>query len=50
MAFFGCLSGWRSSKKLAGSGVLADIGSHLIHLVRQLAGEIQAVSPWSGGC
>ena len=44
MAFFGRLSGWRSSKKLAGSGVLADIGSHLIHLVQRLAGEIQAVS------
>ena len=49
MAFFGRLSGWRSSKKLAGSGVLADIGSHLIYLVQRLAGEIQAVSALERG-
>lgn len=49
MARAGHLSGWRSSKKLAGSGVLADIGSHLIHLVRLLAGDIQAVSALERG-
>ena len=49
MAFGGHLSGWRSSKKLAGSGVLADIGSHLIHLVRSLAGDIEAVSALERG-
>jgi predicted dehydrogenase len=40
MALSTHLSGWRSSKELAGSGVLADIGSHLVHLVQWLAGDI----------
>jgi predicted dehydrogenase len=31
--------GWRSSRALAGSGALADIGSHLIQLARLCAGE-----------
>ena len=49
MALAGHLSGWRSSKKLAGSGVLADIGSHLIHLVRLLVGDFLAVSALDRG-
>mgnify|MGYP005850078135 CR=1 FL=1 len=32
--------GWRSSAALAGSGVLGDIGSHLIHIVDWFAGDI----------
>ncbi len=48
-AFAGHLSGWRSSKKLAGSGVLADTGSHLIHLVRLLVGDFRAVSALDRG-
>ncbi len=40
MALSTHLLGWRSSKQFAGSGVLADIGSHLIHLVQWLAGDI----------
>ena len=44
MALSTHLSGWRSSKNLAGSGVLADIGSHLIHLAQWLAGDIASVT------
>jgi predicted dehydrogenase len=40
MALSTHLLGWRSSKEFAGSGVLADIGSHLIHLAQWLAGDI----------
>ena len=40
MALSTHLLGWRSEKQFAGSGVLADIGSHLIHLVQMLAGNI----------
>lgn len=35
--------GWRSQSSLAGSGVLGDVGSHLIHIVLDLAGEIEAL-------
>jgi len=38
------LLGWRSTRRLAGSGVLADIGSHLIHMVQFLAGDILALT------
>ncbi len=34
---------WRRDKKQAGSGVLADLGSHMIDLARWLAGEIAHV-------
>ncbi len=44
MALSTHLLGWRSSKDLAGSGVLADIGSHLIHLAQWLAGDIASVT------
>lgn len=44
MALSGRLLGWRSQKRRAGSGVLADIGSHLIHLAQFLAGDIRAVT------
>lgn len=44
MALSTHLLGWRSSKDLAGSGVLADIGSHLIHLTQWLAGDIASVT------
>lgn len=44
MALSSHLLGWRSSKRLAGSGVLADIGSHLIHMVQFLAGDIQSLT------
>jgi predicted dehydrogenase len=44
MALSSHLLGWRSTKKQAGSGVLGDIGSHLIHLVQWLAGDIARVS------
>lgn len=44
MALSGHLIGWRSEKRLAGSGVLADIGSHLMHLVEWVAGEIGLVT------
>jgi predicted dehydrogenase len=40
MALSTHLMGWRSSRELAGSGVIADIGSHLIHLVQWLVGDI----------
>jgi len=35
---------WRLDRKLAGSGSLGDIGSHVIDLARMLAGEIIEVS------
>jgi predicted dehydrogenase len=44
MALSGHVLGWRSTKQFAGSGVLADIGSHLIHLVRYLVGDITALT------
>ena len=44
MAMSGHLVGWRSEKRLAGSGVLADIGSHLMHLVEWVAGEVATVT------
>lgn len=40
MALAGHTLGWRSTKAQAGCGVLGDIGSHLIHLCRWLAGDI----------
>jgi predicted dehydrogenase len=44
MALSSHLLGWRSTKAQAGSGVLADIGSHLIHMVEFVAGRISALS------
>ncbi|PYT18242.1 MAG: hypothetical protein DMG59_04910 [Acidobacteria bacterium] len=44
MALSSHLLGWRSTAAHAGSGVLADIGSHLVHLVQFLAGKIESVS------
>ena len=44
MALSSHLLGWRSTKAQAGSGVLADIGSHLIHMVEFVAGPISALS------
>ncbi|MBI1786335.1 MAG: Gfo/Idh/MocA family oxidoreductase [Acidobacteria bacterium] len=44
MALSKHLLGWRSTRRQAGSGVLADIGSHLIHLVQFLCGDIAALS------
>jgi predicted dehydrogenase len=44
MALSTHLLGWRSAKELAGSGVLADIGSHLIHLAQWLAGDIASLT------
>lgn len=44
MALSTHLLGWRSSKTLAGSGVLGDIGSHVIHLVQWLAGDITSLT------
>ena len=40
------LLGWRSTKEFAGSGVLGDIGSHLIHLMRWFGGDIEEVTAW----
>jgi predicted dehydrogenase len=34
---------WRSRKATAGAGALGDLGSHVISLVRHLAGEIEEV-------
>lgn len=34
---------WRFDKKHGGSGALADIGSHFLHLAEWLCGEIEAV-------
>ncbi len=44
MALSGHLTGWRSERRLAGSGALADIGSHLIHITQFLLGRIAQVS------
>jgi predicted dehydrogenase len=44
MALSGHVLGWRSEKRLAGSGVLADIGSHLVHLVQFLTGDIRSLT------
>jgi predicted dehydrogenase len=44
MALSGHLLGWRSLKEYAGSGVLADIGSHLVHLAQYVAGEIASLT------
>jgi predicted dehydrogenase len=44
MAMSGHLLGWRSTKAQAGSGALADIGSHLIHMVELVAGPIASLS------
>jgi predicted dehydrogenase len=44
MALSGHLLGWRFTRAQAGSGVLADIGSHLIHMVELVAGPIQSLS------
>ncbi len=44
MALSTHLLGWRSLKQYSGSGVLADIGSHLIHLTRYVAGEFASVT------
>jgi predicted dehydrogenase len=44
MALSTHLLGWRSASRFAGSGVLADIGSHLVHLVEFLAGDIRALT------
>ena len=35
---------WRSKKKIAGSGAIGDIGTHVIDLARYLVGEITAVN------
>lgn len=35
---------WRFQKKLAGSGAIGDIGSHVVDLARYLVGEISQVS------
>lgn len=35
---------WRLDRKVAGSGVLGDLGTHVIDLARYLVGEIVAVS------
>lgn len=44
MALSGHTLGWRSTKEQAGSGVLGDIGSHLIHLCHWLAGDISRLT------
>lgn len=35
---------WRFSKKVAGSGAVGDIGTHVVDMARYLAGEITAVN------
>ena len=35
---------WRFSKKIAGSGTVGDIGTHVVDMARYLVGEIAAVS------
>jgi predicted dehydrogenase len=35
--------GWRMRQELSGGGALADLGSHLIDLIRYLLGEMEAV-------
>jgi predicted dehydrogenase len=37
-------TGWRYDPESAGSGVLGDLGSHVVDLARYLAGEIASVS------
>jgi predicted dehydrogenase len=44
MALSKHLLGWRSTKRQAGSGVLADIGSHLVHMVQFLCGDLAALT------
>jgi predicted dehydrogenase len=44
MAMAGHLTGWRSERRLAGSGALADIGSHLIHITQFLLGPVATVT------
>ncbi len=44
MALSKHLLGWRSQKRFAGSGVLADIGSHLVHMVQFLAGDLASLT------
>lgn len=44
MALSSHVLGWRSSKRSAGSGVLADIGSHLVHLAQYVAGGIASLT------
>ena len=46
MALSTHLLGWRSQTSLAGSGVLGDIGSHLIHIVLWLAGDLDGLTAW----
>ncbi|MDP9696204.1 UNVERIFIED_ORG: putative dehydrogenase [Arthrobacter globiformis] len=38
------LSGWRANRSAGGSGVVGDIGSHLIDLAQYLAGDITKVN------
>jgi predicted dehydrogenase len=38
------LSGWRANRSAGGSGVVGDIGSHLIDLAQFLAGDITTVN------
>lgn len=38
------LSGWRAKKSAGGSGVVGDIGSHIIDLAQFLVGDISAVN------
>jgi predicted dehydrogenase len=47
MALSGHLTGWRSERRLAGSGALADIGSHLIHITQFLLGRMERVTALS---
>ncbi|MER5967018.1 Gfo/Idh/MocA family oxidoreductase [Streptomyces sp. NPDC002057] len=35
---------WRASKKVAGSGVIGDLGAHLVDLVAHLTGEMPTMS------
>src|SRR5215831_9129529 len=44
MAMASHLHGWRSLRSLAGSGVLADVGSHLIHAALFVAGDIASLT------
>jgi predicted dehydrogenase len=37
-------STWRFQRSAAGSGAVADLGSHLVDIARWLAGEVEAVS------
>jgi predicted dehydrogenase len=39
---------WRFQKELAGSGVLGDLGSHMIDMTRFLAGDIDSVCSKTG--